>query len=241
MSYRKRRNSRRGAMLVLAAIVVIVIILVAAFAIDIGLMTMQRTTMQSAADSSALAAASRLGLTDAEIRGEARKYAGFHAKLDAQGAEVQDNEVVVGNWNRTLRTFTRGTSGNAVMVTTRATEQGTFLARVFGLDSYDSEATAIACAVPRDIVFVVDLSGSMDDDTDPAWAKDSINASVPGSPGTSLFNDLHTDIYRSAAGSDTDLVSFLQSAGHSVASREYAYAVLTGDEGYLAKKHLSSL
>ena len=45
---------------------------------------------------------------------------------------------------------------------------GLFFGRIFGKSSQDQSATAVATMNPRDIAFVVDLSGSMNDDTTPS-------------------------------------------------------------------------
>ena len=50
---------------------------------------------------------------------------------------------------------------------------GLFFGRIFGKSSQDQSATAIATMNPRDIAFVVDLSGSMNDDTTPSSSSSS--------------------------------------------------------------------
>jgi hypothetical protein len=46
---------------------------------------------------------------------------------------------------------------------------------------------------PRDIIFVVDTSGSMNDDGEPCWATTLVNASYPGI-GTSVMQQIYTDL-----------------------------------------------
>ena len=103
---------------------------------------------------------------------------------------------------RPRHTFTPSASlGNAVRVTVR-TSHGTggetplFFAKVFGKSSMTQEASAVATANPRDIAFVVDLSGSMNDDTDPNNTA-SINSryAADGYPtiGTDLLNQVYSD------------------------------------------------
>ena len=51
-------------------------------------------------------------------------------------------------------------------------------------DSFASKASAVAMANPRDICFVLELSGSMNDDTEPCWATNEItNTFAPRSNG----------------------------------------------------------
>ena len=66
--------------------------------------------------------------------------------------------------------------GTAVKVTVRtdAASGGAtslFFGRLFGLNSVNQQASAVAAVNPRDIAFVVDLSGSMNDDTDPGRSR----------------------------------------------------------------------
>ncbi|HRE99800.1 MAG TPA: pilus assembly protein TadG-related protein [Pirellulaceae bacterium] len=227
-------QQRRGSMLIFAVLLMVLVIAIAAFAIDLGGMMLTRTNLQSAADSAALAGASRLGLTDVQVRLEARNYANMHSSLEGNAVELADADIEIGFWNRTLKTFQVQQGGNAVRVKTRAPSQGFFVAGAFGAETYDSEATAIAAAVPRDIVFVVDLSGSMDDNTEPAWATDAINSAF-GGVGSQLLNETMTDLFGTTDRNDRDLREFLESQGFPIASREFTYAVLTMDQGFLAQ------
>jgi hypothetical protein len=64
-------------------------------------------------------------------------------------------------------------AGNAIKITTRrdGTTGGnnTFFGRIFGVNTFNITASAVALSNPRDICFVVDLSGSMNDDTSAGW------------------------------------------------------------------------
>ncbi|MCA9205580.1 MAG: hypothetical protein KDA59_21150, partial [Planctomycetales bacterium] len=124
-----------------------------------------------------------------------------------------------------------GEKGNAVRVTTRATDQGTFFARVMGTQDFDGQATAIATAIPRDIVFVVDQSGSMNDDSEPAWAPQTIGNAANTIAATLGYDLFGQDISESDA---VDLNAFVNAAGYETAAPEYAYAVLTMNGGPLA-------
>lgn len=198
---RVRRPSRRGAIVVLAAILAVVMLGVVAFALDLGYVLLVRTQLQAAADSSALAAAASANLTRGEMEGVAKQYAGYH---QAAGRAVQLNspDIEYGNWDTATRVFTPSTTvGNAVRVTTR-TDQSTggatpfFFARVLGQNSVDLSASAVATVNPRDIAFVIDLSGSMNNDTDPDNT-DGINSTFAsqGYPtiGTQLMQQVYAD------------------------------------------------
>jgi Flp pilus assembly protein TadG len=170
-----------------------------AFALDLGYAFLVRTQLQTAADSSALAAAASTNLPRADMEAVAQQYAAYH---QASGRPVQLNssDIEYGNWDTTTRVFTpSATVGNAVRVTTR-TDQSTggatpfFFARIFGHNSIDQSATAVATTNPRDIAFVVDLSGSMNNDTDPDNT-DSINSTFASQGYPTIGSDLMQQIY----------------------------------------------
>ena len=199
-SISKPRRDRRGIIAVFTAVLLLVILGMIAFAVDVGYMGMVRTQLQSAADSSALAAAADSN----DVKGNtgiiqvAQAFAQYH---DIGGRKIQLNtgDVQFGTWDTTSRTFTalgNGQTGTAIKVTVKADathggNAGLFFGRVFGMNSTAEQASAVAMANPRDIVFVVDLSGSMNDDTDPSDTA-SINAKYPG-VGTTMMQNFYTD------------------------------------------------
>ncbi|MCA9208984.1 MAG: hypothetical protein KDA55_11535, partial [Planctomycetales bacterium] len=160
----------------MTAVILVVLLIMVAFAIDGGVVALVRTELQRASDSAALAGATKIGYDRSEVIAEADRFAAQNKKVGGDRAELRSHEVQVGIWDRDTRKFTPGERGNAVKVTTRSTGQGTFFARVMGANSFDGQATAIAMAIPRDIVFVVDQSGSMNDDSEPAWAPQAIGS-----------------------------------------------------------------
>ncbi|MBN1395917.1 MAG: VWA domain-containing protein [Pirellulales bacterium] len=175
----KRQRSRddkrrRGAVVVLTAVMLVMLLGFVAFAVDVGYIGMVRTQLQSAADSAALAAAGSSGESEAQIVQTAQEFANANT---AAGRQIQLNasDVELGSWDADTRTFTplpSGQLGTAVKVTVRTSadsggETGLFFGRIFGVGSVAQEASAVAAVNPRDIAFVVDLSGSMNDDTDP--------------------------------------------------------------------------
>lgn len=227
---------RPGAIAVLTAIVLVVLLMCVAVAIDIGAIVLVRTQLQSASDSAALAAATQLGYGQAAVAAEATSYANHNKQLGGSSAEIDPSEVNIGVWDRTTQTFTTADHGNAVRVTTRGTNHGYFFAKMAGPQTFSSGATAIASAVPRDIILVVDLSGSMNSDTEPAWSANAIEgqSGVPAGTGEALLSTLYTDLYGGISGSDFNLADFVTNNGFELAAPEYAYAVLTMNEGPLS-------
>jgi len=196
-----RGSRRRGAVVVLAAIMLVVMLGFMAFAVDLGYLFLVRTQLQTAADSSALAAAASTYLTRAEMEAVAQKYAGYH-QAAGRTITLHPADIEYGNWDVESRTFTPSSAvGNAVRVTTRsnaAAGGGTplFFARIFGYDALNQSASAVAMTNPRDIAFVIDLSGSMNYDTNPDKT-DQINRNFAsqGYPtiGTELMQQVYDD------------------------------------------------
>jgi uncharacterized membrane protein len=180
----KTQHSRRAAIAVLSAILMVAMLGMVAFGVDVGYMMVVRTQLQTAADSAALAAAAIMGQGMDDARTVARKYSEDHQSA-GEPVRLADTDIEFGIWDVTNRTFTEtGEVGNAIRVTAR--RDGTsnprtnlFFARVINVDQFNSTASAVAMANPRDIAFVADLSGSMNDDTEPCWATGRINSQFP--------------------------------------------------------------
>jgi Flp pilus assembly protein TadG len=164
---------RRGVILVLTAVLLVLLLGLIALAVDIGYIFVARAQLQVAADSAVLAAAATMGNTQDTATQAAIQFGGLN-KVGNQYVQIKTSDVTYGNWDTAARTFTPSASGmaNAVKVTARAdgTTSGSlplFFGSVFGQSSTSCQASAVATTNPRDICFVVDLSGSMNDDTDP--------------------------------------------------------------------------
>jgi len=151
---------------------------VAALAVDTGLMFSAKQELQTAADAAALAAASQLGVTDGDpfeaARAEAQKYANANGVM-GEGADVVNSDVIFGHAvkNGEKFDFFPGVEPyDAVQVTLKRDATvadgpvSLFFGQTLGMNSADMSATATAMVVPRDIALVVDLSGSMNDDSE---------------------------------------------------------------------------
>ncbi len=235
----KRRQKRTAAVMILFALFLVLLLGLIAFAVDIGVIVLTRTQLQSSADAAAMAGASQMGQGTAAVRASAREYAAYHL---AGGAAVQlsDADIELGIWDATRRVFTPNSSGaNAVRVTARRDNSNAngqmplFFGRIFGQGSFAQSASAVAMTNPRDICFVVDLSGSMNDDTEPCWATPAINSTFGplGFPviGNSVMQDLYNDFgFGAFPGLSQSVGSLL-----GVANNANTYAVLTSDVGPL--------
>ncbi len=171
---------RRGVMAVLAAIMLVMLLGFIAFAVDIGYIGVVRTQLQTAADAAALAAAGSSGGSQAEMVQTAQQFAEAN-KVAGRDVQLNAGDVEFGSWDAGAKEFTplsSGQVGTAVRVTVRTGagsggETTLFFGRIFGMASLAQEASAVAAVNPRDIAFVVDLSGSMNDDTDPRYSTSS--------------------------------------------------------------------
>jgi Flp pilus assembly protein TadG len=157
----KARSQRRGAIIVLTCFLIVVLVGIVAFTVDLGYITLTKTELQSAADSAALAGASELVNGTSAAQAEALSYI---TKNKAGGHALTSGNVTFefGDWNPTSRKFTtNSTDPNGIRVTSKVSQQPTFFAKIFGMNSFDTSAEAIAVYQPRDISIVLDYSGSM--------------------------------------------------------------------------------
>ncbi len=166
---------RRGATAVMVAVAIPVLIGFAALTIDVGLIYNTKTDLQRAADAAALAAAGRLG--DYETgnpivlgREAAMNVTASNAVLN-KTVTIENSDIVFGravlNPNNGQFDFVpTNVFPDAAKVTVRKAEGSAnggvslFFARIFGKDTQDVTAEAIAMLIPRDIAVVADLSGS---------------------------------------------------------------------------------
>jgi Flp pilus assembly protein TadG len=158
---RVTRRDRRGKIIVMTALLMVVLLGMVAFSVDVGYMAVTRTEMQICADAAALAGAAELvnGVDDA--RAEALEYL---AKNKVGGSTLGPSNVNIefGTWNDTTRSFTTGTSTpNGIRINATLNNTALFFGRSLNKESFTTSAQAIAVYQPRDIVLVLDYSGSM--------------------------------------------------------------------------------
>jgi hypothetical protein len=145
-----------------------------------------KADLQRTADAAALAAAAKLSdFSNASLspqdlaRAEAEKFTRQNTVFGQENAEMVLESADV-EFGRAVLNTTTGSYDfvpttnfpDAVRVRVRMDEQSAnralslYFARVFGRDSKDLEAEAVAMMVPRDIAIVADLSGSHTDDSE---------------------------------------------------------------------------
>lgn len=174
----RRRTWRRRATVMVQAVLFggAVGVGMAALAVDTGLMYSAKQELQSAADAAALAAASQLGGTEgaSAALSEASTFSGLN-EIMGDGAELVSSDMVLGHAvmaGEKYEFHANEQPYDAVRVTLRR-QQGIgdgpvslLFAKTFGMDGARLQASATAMLVPRDIALVIDLSGSMNDDSE---------------------------------------------------------------------------
>jgi Flp pilus assembly protein TadG len=195
MLSQSRRGRRRGAVVVWFAVLAPTLLGMVAFSVDIGWIVLVQNELQVAADAGAMAGAGALPGGQPAARATAKTFAQKNsAGATGDAVAVDDADVLLGNWDPAARAFAVNEAGpNAVQVTTRKSLD-LFFARIIGMRTIDLAATAVATRNPRDIAFVIDLSGSMNNDTE-IWATAPINAAFKGYPtvGTDLMQAVYDD------------------------------------------------
>lgn len=177
-------KSRRGAVIVLIALLLIPIIGGVALVVDIGSMYVVQAELQTAADAAALAAAGEMAKATADVylqmgREGAKLYAGEHDSFSMDGGlQLSDADIEfgiavrdggTGAWQFQLDDS--NPAPYAVRVTVRRDGETNplvpmFFAHVLGVGDQNMSASAASMITPRDIALVVDLSGSMSDDSE---------------------------------------------------------------------------
>jgi Flp pilus assembly protein TadG len=197
-SPRRGDQSRRGVITVLSAFLMILMLGMVAFAVDVGYMMVEQTQLQLAADSAAMAAGANMSSTQSTMTAAAQQY-GTYNTAGGKTVSIASSDVQYGTWDSTARTFTNsGSLSNAVKVTARRDNSTggntTFFGRVLGLASFSIPVSAVAVANPRDICFVVDLSGSMNDDTVTGYGSSaSYRSSGYSSDYSTMMQQVFTD------------------------------------------------
>ena len=171
--YRHRVSRRHGSMLVMFAVCLPVLMVMIVFAVDIAFMQLTRTELRTAADASARAASRTLSLEqDADAAIAAGKFAATQNVVANKAFELADEDIVLGIANRPGNTgrfifSPGGTRMNSAQVRARRTADSPagkvnlFFGRWLGTDSFEPVITSVSTQIDRDIVLVIDRSGSM--------------------------------------------------------------------------------
>lgn len=160
---RKTRRARRGATVVLFAVMLVMVLGFMALAVDLGYVCSVKGDLQAAADAGALAGTGVLLEGDDAAITTAQKYVSSNMNNRGTSSGKKNHaDVEVGHWNSKSRIFVAGGEPrDAVRVVAVAEESPLFFGRAVGRDLFISRAGAVAAFRPRDIMLVLDVSGSM--------------------------------------------------------------------------------
>jgi hypothetical protein len=138
-----------------------------ALGIDGGMIMLTRTQLQTGVDAGALAGAGVPANGDLEqVTAAVHEYVLRNA-VNGKTIPTEAIQVELGTWELETRTFSPADENfTAVRVMAQAEERPVFFSRVFGFGNFDAKAEAVATFRPRDIVLVLDCSGSMNDDSE---------------------------------------------------------------------------
>ncbi len=197
---RNRPPSRRGTIIVLAAILMIMMMGMLAFTLDLGYMYTMESQLQRSVDSAALAGAGALVDGEDEASGLVVEYlvrnpVGNGPAIAGNGSDLsqavtlfmqdhdEDYEVKLGHWDSDTKTFNESDElPSTISVSMAYKDNPLFFARFLGHDKFTISASSVAMYQPRDIMVVLDFSGSMNDDTEfssiPILGRDVVEANL---------------------------------------------------------------
>ncbi|QDU63751.1 von Willebrand factor type A domain protein [Planctomycetes bacterium Pan216] len=209
---------RRAAIIVLSAFMMVFLIGMVAFGVDLGYIQLVKAELQRTADAAAHAAAMNIGMGESQARLAAQQVA-LQNRVAGLDYELDGTAVDFGRRDWDGNDFTYNWTAaeiNAVRVVAsrdEAAPQGPvalFFAPVLGFQETMITAESIVAINPRDIVMVIDLSGSMHHDSEPwTWAAQNDLGQDPDTGeggGDAVRSDLWDDMGLTDAGIDfTDL------------------------------------
>ncbi len=180
---KRKRSARKGTIIVLSAVLLIAMMALLALSIDTGYMFTMQTQLDRAVDSAALAGAGSLveGLDVANdkvveylVRNPVGPQSGTMAENDMGLAmskfltdHKDDFDIRVGHWNlQTGQLEETFELPSAIEVSMKYPNLPLFFGRALGKDRFDVQSSAVAMYQPRDIMVVLDLSASMNDDSE---------------------------------------------------------------------------
>ncbi|MEZ6061461.1 MAG: VWA domain-containing protein [Planctomycetaceae bacterium] len=155
---------RRGAVALLATFLLVVVLIFTAFATDLGFVMVRKTELQAAVDAAAMAGVMDLRGDQATVEAAVDQYL-IHNEFDPNETGIT-RTIEYGVWDEQAGTFSPGTFGaaNAMRLQVVHAALPSLFGRVMGISSYTTSAEStvvLANGPPRDIVLVLDVSGSM--------------------------------------------------------------------------------
>ena len=164
---RRNMTRRKGSVIVLSCFLMIFMMAILALAVDLGYIYNVRAELDRAVDAGALAGAGALSENTETAFSEVHEFVNWNAPT---GEALASGDVVLetGDWDSTTGTFTvSADTPSAIRVqATKDEHRPLFFAKTLGRDSFPMTSSAIAVYQPRDMMLVLDYSGSMNDDSE---------------------------------------------------------------------------
>ncbi|MCG8585218.1 MAG: pilus assembly protein TadG-related protein, partial [Pirellulales bacterium] len=157
---------REGSIVVLTALFMSIMLAMMAMAVDVGYIEVTETELRRTVDAGAMAGAGEL------VNGNGPEL--FEVVVDVMSQnEVAGREVAaenitieVGHWDSTNRAFmSEEYQPSAIRLTATQPNTPMFFGRLFGPSQFSITSRAVAVYQPRDIMLVLDYSGSMSFDS----------------------------------------------------------------------------
>lgn len=189
-----KRPRRRGTILVLSAVMMVGMLSMLALSIDTGYMYTMQTQLDRSVDAAALSGAGTLvngtdvveeSVVEYLVRNPVSKpdFVVTDENLDQLITEFisehsDDYEIELGKWDpeglrppeserdQRFMTLSTGELPSAIRVQMAYNNLPMFFGKALGHQAFDVSSEAIAIYQPRDIMLVLDLSGSMNDDSE---------------------------------------------------------------------------
>ena len=166
-------RKRRGAMLILILVMLVGFMATVAFSIDIAHMHLSRTELRSATDAASRAASQELARSsDKHMAIQAGQRIALLNRVDGEPLQLDAGDFEFGRSepDGTGRFVFTAVDGplNTVRVTGRRPSDWASgaislrLGNVLGFNTLESQVTAVATCIERDLVLVIDRSGSME-------------------------------------------------------------------------------
>ena len=204
-------SRQRGIIVVLTAVFMIVMMAMLAFSIDVGYMYTMQSQLQRSVDAATLAGAGNLidgqdAATDAVHEYLVRNPVGTQWK-EYKNQPLSDSvqhfmtnysqglEVSFGDWDdSTKQIVPTNNPPSTVAVTMRYDNMPFFFGHLLGRDTFSVQAHSAAAYQPRDIMLVLDLSASMNDDSE-FNAFNILGESLVTANQQQMYADLGSPVY----------------------------------------------
>lgn len=190
--------SRRGGMLIIIAACLVLFVIAAAFSVDVAYMQLTRTEMRTAVDAAARTAGHVIsnGGSDTQARTAAQNVSASNNVAGAPMTLASSN-IVFGKSTRQSNGTYNFVAGqmpsNAVRVTADRTQGSTagavnlFFGKLLGVQDFEPTEVATVIRGDRDVMLVIDASGSMMSKLDSQDYPTGCDASTPPHPTLSRW------------------------------------------------------